>query len=100
MTNPQTTRVLKAEKTLNVVFSMPGENPGNQTARAMSGNMFPDGNMNMVWFDDSFEPISASEYQIDSSIVMENSRRNFQADQYRHSPYSEIYGRSTLYNIR
>jgi pyruvoyl-dependent arginine decarboxylase (PvlArgDC) len=98
--NQQATRVLKAGQTLSVVFSRPAENPAGDYNTGISVHMFPDKNISLGWFEDSIAPISAEEYNIDSSITMEDSRRNFQGDLYHHSPYSEVYGKSTLYNIR
>ncbi len=98
--NRQSTRVLKANQTLSVIFSKPAESPVRDYNTGISVNMFPDKNISLGWFEDSIAPITAEEYNIDSSITMEDSRRNFQGDLYRHSPYSEVYGKSTLYNIR
>jgi hypothetical protein len=98
--NRQSTRVLKATQTLSVAFSRPAENPAGDYNTGMPVRLFPDKNISLGWFEDSFGPISADEYQIDSSITMEDSRKNFQGDLYHHSPYSEVYGKSTLYNIR
>jgi len=98
--NRQSTRVLKANQTLSVVFSSAAVNTASDHNTGIHVNMFPDKNISLGWFEDSIAPISAEEYNIDSSITMEDSRRNFQGDLYRHSPYSEVYGKSTLYNIR
>jgi hypothetical protein len=98
--NRQSTRVLKANQTLNIVFSSAEENPAYALNAGISVHMFPDKHINLGWFEDSLEPISADEYKIDSSITMEDSRKNFQGDLYHHSPYSEVYGKSTLYDIR